>query len=304
MKINNILLGYDGSRESKIALRYSEYFASLFNSQISALHVNDLLNINFPHYPYYLLYIRECFAEQNKKFERSFKRIKKQLESKKIKFDYEIVAGEPVDRILKRSQKYKSDLIVLGITGLGMVGKLLVGSTTQKILNSTDIPILAVSGNNKREVDIKNVLIPIDIYEPSKKVIDYALDLYSKTNFNLTLAYVMMVGKDIYEFPEDIINKITSDTDRDFDKFINSLEKRFNRRNKKKKIKINKELMFGLNPGFVINNHCKENNYDLIILNTHGRKGFKKFILGSVANNILSGSGCNVLVLKDEVKSK
>ncbi|NIP30889.1 MAG: universal stress protein [Candidatus Dadabacteria bacterium] len=226
------------------------------------------------------------------------------MESKKIKFDYEIVAGEPVDRILKRSQKYKSDLIVLGITGLGMVGKLLVGSTTQKILNSTDIPILAVSGNNKREVDIKNVLIPIDIYEPSKKVIDYALDLYSKTNFNLTLAYVMMVGKDIYEFPEDIINKITSDTDRDFDKFINSLEKRFNRRNKKKKIKINKELMFGLNPGFVINNHCKENNYDLIILNTHGRKGFKKFILGSVANNILSGSGCNVLVLKDEVKSK
>ncbi|MGE5443086.1 MAG: universal stress protein, partial [Ignavibacteriales bacterium] len=44
--------------------------------------------------------------------------------------------------------------------------------------------------------------------------------------------------------------------------------------------------------------YATSKNADLIVINTHGRKGIKRLILGSVAEKVIQESHCPVLALK------
>jgi nucleotide-binding universal stress UspA family protein len=63
-------------------------------------------------------------------------------------------------------------------------------------------------------------------------------------------------------------------------------------------IEINSEIVHGVNPAVSIVDYASSKNIDLIVTNTHGRKGVKKFILGSVTEKVVQNSPCSVLVLK------
>lgn len=47
-------------------------------------------------------------------------------------------------------------------------------------------------------------------------------------------------------------------------------------------------------------NFAHGNNVDLIVIGSHGRTGFRKLVLGSVANGVLSHAKCPVLVTKGD----
>jgi len=42
-----------------------------------------------------------------------------------------------------------------------------------------------------------------------------------------------------------------------------------------------------------------EKNVDLIVMGSHGRKGFQKLLLGSFAQDVLSNTELPVLIIKD-----
>ncbi len=41
-----------------------------------------------------------------------------------------------------------------------------------------------------------------------------------------------------------------------------------------------------------------ENRYDLIVMGSHGRKGVKRILMGSVSEQVMRNSDCPVLILK------
>jgi nucleotide-binding universal stress UspA family protein len=43
---------------------------------------------------------------------------------------------------------------------------------------------------------------------------------------------------------------------------------------------------------------AEKNNVDLIVIGSHGRTGFRKIVLGSVANGVLAQAKCPVLITK------
>jgi nucleotide-binding universal stress UspA family protein len=68
--------------------------------------------------------------------------------------------------------------------------------------------------------------------------------------------------------------------------------------------KINKKRVgaavdFG-KPAEAILNLASEVEADLIVVGTHGRRGLERFLVGSVAEDVLKGAHCPVLVLRDK----
>jgi len=53
--------------------------------------------------------------------------------------------------------------------------------------------------------------------------------------------------------------------------------------------------------GVVVPEFAKEIDADLIVMNSHGRTGFARALMGSVAERVVRFSGCPVLVLKPGV---
>ena len=60
---------------------------------------------------------------------------------------------------------------------------------------------------------------------------------------------------------------------------------------------IHLEVLIG-DPGHCIADHAKHVSADIVVMPSHGRRGLKRLLLGSVAERVLRLAECNVLVLK------
>lgn len=52
--------------------------------------------------------------------------------------------GEPSVEIIKKAQECKADVIVMGSRGLGQIGGLILGSASERVLHSAQVPVLIV----------------------------------------------------------------------------------------------------------------------------------------------------------------
>lgn len=61
-----------------------------------------------------------------------------------------VVVGEPAAEIVALAEREQADLIVIATHGLSGYRKMLVGSTTEKVLRQTTVPVLVAPRLNKR----------------------------------------------------------------------------------------------------------------------------------------------------------
>jgi nucleotide-binding universal stress UspA family protein len=67
----------------------------------------------------------------------------------------------------------------------------------------------------------------------------------------------------------------------------------------KEKVKVDKAIIVSPSScAAAIIDYAKKNNVDLIVVGTQGMTGLKHFLLGSVANNIISHAHCPVLAVR------
>lgn len=66
----------------------------------------------------------------------------------------------------------------------------------------------------------------------------------------------------------------------------------------KENVKVDKAIIVASSCAATIIEYAKKNNVDLIVVGTKGMTGLKRFLLGSVANNIISYAHCPVLAVR------
>ena len=62
---------------------------------------------------------------------------------------YVVLVGNPSREILRTATRFRCDLIVMGSRGLGGFKKLLVGSTTDRVVHHAAVPVLAVRSKTR-----------------------------------------------------------------------------------------------------------------------------------------------------------
>jgi nucleotide-binding universal stress UspA family protein len=67
---------------------------------------------------------------------------------------------------------------------------------------------------------------------------------------------------------------------------------------RKKGIRIKSEILDGDSKAEVIIGYASEKGVDLIVVGSRGLTGFKRFLLGSVANALVGNAPCPVMVVR------
>src|SRR5262245_46905398 len=87
-----------------------------------------------------------------------------------IQIEYEVLVGKPAKEILSFSRMLPADLIVMSTHGLTGVRKLFFGSTTERVLRETSVPVLATPPADPGPLDLHDarhtlhrMLVPIDL---------------------------------------------------------------------------------------------------------------------------------------------
>lgn len=108
-----------------------------------------------------------------------------------------VASGDPHTAILETCRHERCDLLVMGTHGAGGLAKAFFGSTLERVLRGTTVPVLArppraagiVSGEGR--LDVTHVIAAIDRDSPSVAATQTAAAWATRTGARLTLAHVM-----------------------------------------------------------------------------------------------------------------
>lgn len=205
-----ILVPTDFSKLSVIAVRYAVQLAKKVHAEIILLNVvyidappraQSVLNANR-----ILDAITDCSKNE---FICLINEIKRD-EGTKLKIDYKIVKGHPVEDVIETFARHNNiDLIIMGTKGASGLKKVLVGSNATAVIGNSSIPVISVP-EHARFKGIKDVVYASDLLAADKEV--KALIPYAKLfNASIHLLHVIPPSTnkkiDLEKIKNDLISK-------------------------------------------------------------------------------------------------
>ncbi len=141
-QINNILFATDFSDSSQQAADYAVTLAKLTGATLHVLHVINELDEHQR-----VMIPREAFLILEKEVEvQAIKELKKfcKEQAESLTTVTYAVVGAPFRKILETGEKIKADLIVMGTHGRTGMEHVIVGSTAERVVRRSKIPVLTV----------------------------------------------------------------------------------------------------------------------------------------------------------------
>src|ERR1700733_1085945 len=141
----------------------------------------------------------------------------------------------------------------------------------------------------------KLILVPTDFSGPAQEALDAAAELALEFGAELSLLHIVPMIPDLPN-AEALVHegkyedKLHSDAEERLQKMAEDLAK--------KEIHATAEVGTANDVPMEIVRFAESENADLIVIASHGLSGWKKFVLGSVAEKVVQQAPCAVLMLR------
>ncbi|MFN3505412.1 MAG: universal stress protein [Caldimicrobium sp.] len=140
LNFKKILVPVDGSKYSEEAVERAIDFASYFKSSVILLSVVEI-PIEFYETSTEISKILEHIKLEMEEF---FRKMKMKFKEKILEVKSILLEGVIEEKILEKAKEEEVDIIIMGSHGKTGLKRLLMGSTTEKVLNLCNKPVLVV----------------------------------------------------------------------------------------------------------------------------------------------------------------
>jgi nucleotide-binding universal stress UspA family protein len=141
----------------------------------------------------------------------------------------------------------------------------------------------------------KKIVVPVDGSPCSDEALDVALNLAKSDSAELAICSivdpVVIVGTTP---PSPAIDQMLAAREIESRRLVKAAAEKAGRAG----VKAETETHFGI-PSEEILRFSKRRGADAIVMGTHGRSGLKRLFLGSVAESVLHGAPCPVIVVRE-----
>lgn len=142
------------------------------------------------------------------------------------------------------------------------------------------------------------ILVPIDFSEYSERAFNYALALSGQFGSRLTLINIDELFRSVY--PEDGMQLYNiEETAQKRIELIQSQLQKYIQQAAEKNIPATYAIVRGDSVSEKLLEHIEQNQYDMVVMGTHGRTGLKHIFLGSIAEKIVRLSPAPVLTIHE-----
>jgi nucleotide-binding universal stress UspA family protein len=189
----SVLCPIDFSDGSGGALRYAAAIAAHFGARLTLLAVNDPLLQEADE----LGGVSHLTEDTRLDLDQFFKETL-ETEPHDVKVALEVTIGKPAPEILRVSRTVHADLIVMSSHGLTGFRKMFFGSTTERVLRETGVPVLVTPGTDPgpdRVEDVRRlvrrVLTPVDLTAATAHQLRTARGLADALNVPLLILHIV-----------------------------------------------------------------------------------------------------------------
>lgn len=281
-----ILVPVDGSHSCFHAKMLAVSIAKKFKSKVTAVHcashefMHPELKAQYQ-LPHSILHkIDEAYLQAGKKIIRNAKEMFKEAG---IEVDARLVTYEdPAEFILQLVKDEGYDLVVIGNRAGNQSERYSLGSVTEKVARHAECPVLIV----KKKPKVKKLLTAVDGSKYADKALEYAVQLAKNYNANLALIHVeedklIRVGGPQVE---DCIGTVGECILKDAATKVEG-------------VSFDKKLEYG-SPAEVVIKVAKKADVDIIVVGSRGLSSVRRFLLGSVSDDISMHARSSVLIVR------
>lgn len=133
---NRILVPTDGSEGSEVALRHAKDLAESYDAEIHILFVADVRTQNSGNM------MPNMVGELQEVGEEATEKMAEQVED--LNSVTTVLQGIPHREINKYSDENDVDLVVMGTHGRTGLDRILLGSVTEKVVRTSEVPVMTV----------------------------------------------------------------------------------------------------------------------------------------------------------------
>jgi nucleotide-binding universal stress UspA family protein len=194
INIATIVCAVDFSDHSKVALARAGAWARQFKARLIVVTVVEPLLANAAATSYDMDLVRDEVLPELRALVESASGSTGEMPPPEVM----VVVGEPADEIVALARREHADLLVIATHGLSGYRKMLVGSTTEKVLRQTTVPVLVApppeetpAAMDPSKIAVGRVLAPVDFKERSLSDLRVAADIAQRLDAPLLVVHVV-----------------------------------------------------------------------------------------------------------------
>ncbi len=251
-----ILVPLDGSEVSERVLPHVKQLTRAVDAKVHLLHVGSK-------------------GESAKTAARDYvDRIRGEQEQRFPSLDTTTLSGKPATVIVRFSLLQAFDMIAMTTQGRSGLGRLVYGSTAEEVLRISPVPLLLVRPRSEPS-RCKTILVPLDGSHRSQSILPMAGDIASANGARLILFTVAPTELPASTASNNVVNA----------------QEALNKRGVETELVVRRGK-----PVDEILKMAHSEAVDLIALSTHGRTGWERARMGSVAEEVLRNSPLPLLL--------
>lgn len=216
----------------------------------------------------------------------------KTLETLGVPTETDVVQGNPAPTIVDYATTYDHDLIVMPTHGREGISRYLLGSTTEKVVRLSSVPVLTVRMRSDERLTFpyENVLVPTDGSASATHAGTHGLSLASELDASVHALSVVddsSVGLDVPSAMSGAAGEEVA---------TEALDELLAEAESQGVTGTSKHLEHG-SPAEEILNCIDSNDIDAVVMGTTGRRGTERILLGSVAEKIARSAPVPVMTV-------
>jgi nucleotide-binding universal stress UspA family protein len=290
-----IVLATDFSESGLKAYRYAVSLALGLKARLLILNVLPTAMTLDPEFPVSALYLKQLHEESKAELER----LSLRAEQDGVQFETRQIPGDPGDRIISTADEEKAALIVLGTHGRTGLDRVLLGSVAEKVVRGAHCPVMTVCGTEAAAepplgalIPVDCFLVPMDFSECAQEAFEFAVSLAKPVGGALRLVHAFEPSA----YPLDFsLFRVTDEK---------ALHARMRERLRElvailrtQGVSAEEACQVGLPPEVILA-QANRTPGSIIVMGTHGRRGWQHLTMGSVAERVIRHAACPVLTVK------
>lgn len=303
MNIKKIAVGIDFSPESEIATQHAMHIARRLGAEVVLVHVGAILdqgeqtsaskNASIKEWE---SFIRHELAEDRQRLES----VRERLLGQGVEISHVVRDGFADTALAETARDLGAELLLVGTHGRSGLKRFFLGSISERVARLSDTNVMVARALEGGQGGYRRILVPTDFSEPAAKALELAFllaarDPQHRATIDVIHCWQVPVTASTPYAPFKAAEEALATVRDAMVETVQESGQRLLRRYNPASVELTFQA-FEASPAHGIHDRLEQGNYDLVIVGSHGRRGLRRLLLGSVAELTVRHAPCSVLV--------
>ena len=218
---------------------------------------------------------------------------------------FELIDGLAGPALVQWIEHHTPDLLVMSSHGRGPLSRFWLGSIADHLIRHVSVPILLLRPKDgdsapvsQEEFHFNSALVALDLSPESESILQPLTAFATLLDTHVTLLHVVEPILGVYggmpSYPAPMSPDVIESTRIRAQQYLDELADRLRGNG----LRVATKVLFSMGIAGTVLTECEQSHKDFVALTTHGATGFRRLLMGSVADKVIRGSDRPVLILR------